>query len=510
MKIGPRLELRQGQQLVMTPQLQQAIRLLQMSRLDAAAFIADEVEKNPLLSIDDGGGDAPAPAAHDRAEEVDNSIAQEDHTAADALFETGGENLYESAEPQRRAREADKRSEAAPERAPAHGASVSGLGAGRNGSSEDYDESLGERTAASVSLRDHLLPQIAVSAAPGPARTLATLLVDELDAAGYLRADLAELAARLGAHAGLVDDAVALLQSCDPAGIGARDLAECLALQLKDQNRLDPAMAALLERLDDLAQARLERLRAACGVDDEDLREMIEEIRRLDPRPGSAFSGDLAPPVTPDVFIHRDRAGGWLVEVNADALPRLLLDRSYSARLSASGAPEARSFVASCRQDADWLLRAIDQRAQTILKVATEITRRQTAFFTEGVAALTPMTLKTVADEIGMHESTISRVTSNKYLACERGLFELKFFFTQAIAAADGGDAISAAAVRHRIKALVEKENYAKPLSDDSIVNLLKQSGVDIARRTVAKYREAMSIPSSTQRKRMKAMALSR
>ncbi|MEX2518394.1 MAG: RNA polymerase factor sigma-54 [Paracoccaceae bacterium] len=508
MRIGPRLELKQSQQLVMTPQLQQAIRLLQMSRLDAAAFIADEVEKNPLLSIDDGGGDAPAAAVSDRAEGVDSSIAQEDHVAAGDLFETGADNLYEAAEAQPRLKSTGEETDGGS--APDHGGGVSGLGAGRNGAADNHDESLGERTAASVTLRDHLLPQIAMSATPGPARSLAALLVDELDDAGYLRADLGVLAARLGAHAGLIEEAITLLQACDPTGIGARDLAECLTLQLKDQNRFDPAMAALIERLDDLAAARLERLRAACGVDDEDLREMIGEIRRLDPRPGSAFTGDLAPPVTPDVFVRRDRAGGWLVEVNADALPRLLLDRSYSARLPASGTPETRAFVATCRQDADWLLRAVDQRAQTILKVATEITRRQTDFFSDGVAALTPMTLKTVADEIGMHESTISRVTSNKYLACERGIFEMKFFFTQAIASADGGDAVSAAAVRHRIRTMVEQENYAKPLSDDRIVTLLKQSGVDIARRTVAKYREAMNIPSSAQRKRMKAMALSR
>lgn len=500
MKVGPRLELRQGQQLVMTPRLQQAIRLLQMSRLDAAAFIADEVEKNPLLAIDEGAGEAPAAPAADAAERVDHAIAREDHDEAATLFEAGSENLYESADGPTGAVSASD-----------YGTFSMGPGAGIGRSGEDWDESVADRAVAATTLRDHLLPQIALASAPRMARALAALLVDELDEAGYLRTDLPALAARLGAQAGVVDEALSVLQSCDPSGIGARDLAECLALQLRERDRLDPAMQALLLRLDDLAAARFDRLRIDCGVSAEDLSDMIAEIRRLDPRPGAAFTGGLAAPITPDVFVWRSRDGGWAVELNAEALPRILMDRRYAVaqRGGAAGA-ETRVWLAECRQNADWLIRALDQRARTILKVATEIAQLQAGFFESGVSALVPLTLKTVADRIEMHESTVSRVTSNKFLSCERGTFELKFFFTQAIAAADGGNAVSAAAVRHRIEALIAAEDASRPLSDDRIVTLLKQYGVDVARRTVAKYREGMNIPSSAQRRRMKAAAFSR
>ena len=267
-------------------------------------------------------------------------------------------------------------------------------------------------------------------------------------------------------------------------------------------------MEALLDHLDDLAAARFERLTRICGVDMEDLRDMAQEIRALDPRPGSRFATGVAQTIIPDVFIRRNQLGGWSVEINADALPKVLVDTRYAAELDADGREETRSFVAEAKQNATWLTRALDQRAQTILKVASEIIRRQALFFQIGVPGLKPMTLKDVAAEINMHESTVSRVTANKYMATERGVFELKFFFTQAISANDGGDSHSSAAVRSQIKALIGKEDSRRPLSDDQIVKMLRNSGVNLARRTVAKYREAMDIPSSVQRKRLAAAAL--
>lgn len=478
MQVGPRLELRQSQHLAMTPQLQQAIRLLQMSRLEAEAFVAGEVERNPLLGFEDGG-EAPGAGAPDRAEGVDLAIGRGDPAEAGASLEAGAENLYEAPEP------------------PARPASAAvGLGAPEGG--------WPEAPAGPPSLRDHLLPQIALAAALPEARRLAALLVGELDEAGYLRADLDRLARALGARAPLIEAAVGVLQACEPAGIGARSLAECLALQLRERGRLDPAMQALLARLDDLAAHRIDRLRAACGVDDEDLAEMIAEIRALDPRPGAAFGATEAPTVSADVTVRRDAAGGWLVELAPEALPKVLYDRSYAARLAAGGG-EAAAFAARCRRDADWLVRSLDQRARTILTVATAIVRRQPGFFDDGVGALKPMTLKTVAEEAGVHESTVSRVVANKRLACERGLFELRFFFTQAIPSADGGAALSAEAVRRSIRRLIEAEDAPGALSDDRIVTLLKQSGVELARRTVAKYREGMDIPSSAQRRRQAA-----
>lgn len=490
MQAGPRLEIRQSQQLVMTPRLQQAIRLLQMSHLDAAAFIAEELERNPVLVVDDGGGETAAPEASIAArEDVDHTIALGDHGADEPSFGAREEHAFDETEMRR--------------------AASLGGGPGLTGSADqigNYEET----ASGAVTLRDHLLPQIGTSGAPREVRLLASLLVDDLDEAGYLRADLTRLEARLGARAGLAAAAVALLQSCEPTGIGARNLEECLALQLKERNRFDPAMEALVANLPLLAAARLPQLRAICGVDDEDLAEMIAELRALDPRPGAAFTVDVAQAVVPDVFVRRSAPGGWLVEVNAEAMPKVLLDTAYLARVGASGEVEIREFISACRRDADWLIRALDQRAQTILKVATEITRRQAGFFETGVARMEPMTLKQVADEIGMHESTVSRVTANKFLSCERGVFEMKFFFTAGLSAVAGGDTVSAAAVRHRIKRLIDQEDCAAVLSDERIATILKQDGVDVARRTVAKYREAMNIPGSSQRRRMKAAALRR
>ena len=488
MSFSQRLELRQSQQLVMTPQLQQAIRMLQMSGTDIASFVAEEVERNPVLELENPDRETAAAPVEKATPEIDNVGAAED------AFDTGKENLYEGAE-------------AAPALMGGGGeVNWSGTGAGGSSGGEGFD--FEDRLTGEETLRDHMLAQIAVVPATEQARVLARLLVDELDGAGYLRTDLCALSDRLGANRALVDEAVAILQSCEPTGVGARDLAECLALQLKEQNRYDPAMEALLAHLDDLAAVRFEKLQEACGVDQDDLNEMIAEIRALDPRPGAVFGGGVAQTVIPDVFVKQNNLGGWSVEVNSDALPKVLLDTRYAAELNEEGETEAMSFLAECKQNATWLIRSLDQRAQTILKVSSEIVKTQALFFHEGVSGLKPMTLKMVADEIGMHESTVSRVTSNKYMATERGLFELKFFFTQAISSTDGGDSHSSAAVQLQIKTLIENEDSKKTLSDDKIVKMLTSDGVNIARRTVAKYREGMNIPSSVQRRRLKAAAL--
>jgi RNA polymerase sigma-54 factor len=296
------------------------------------------------------------------------------------------------------------------------------------------------------------------------------------------------------------------LQEFDPPGVFARDLAECLALQLRDRNRLDPAMQALLDHIELLAKRDFAALRRICGVDDEDLADMVAEIRRLTPKPGLAFGSAPVQPVVPDVFVRPGPDGGWLVELNSDTLPKVLLNKTYYEKVSSSARSAAdKSYLAECHQSGTWLVRALDQRARTILKVTTEIVRQQDGFFVHGVRRLRPLNLRTIADAIGMHESTVSRVTANKFLATPRGVFELKYFFTSAIAAADGGDAHSAEAVRHSIRQLIDAEASDGILSDDTIVERLREAGVEIARRTVAKYREAMRIPSSVQRRRDKA-----
>jgi RNA polymerase sigma-54 factor len=334
-------------------------------------------------------------------------------------------------------------------------------------------------------------------------------LIDLVDEAGYLGGDLAMVGEKLNAPRAEVDAVLAIIQSFDPPGVCARNLTECLAVQLKERDRFDPAMQALVEHLDLLAKRELSGLRKICGVSEEDLTDMVGEIRQLNPKPGLAFGSVIVQPIVPDVFVRGGPDGGFVIELNSDTLPKVLVNQDYHAEIvKTARSDKDKSYLSDCLQTATWLVRALDQRAKTILKVATEIVRQQDGFFAHGVQHLRPLNLRTIADAIGMHESTVSRVTANKYMATNRGIFELKYFFTSAIAAADGGEAHSAEAVRHRIRRLINDEAPERVLSDDTIVERLHAAGVDIARRTVAKYREAMRIPSSVQRRREKQSTL--
>ncbi len=376
----------------------------------------------------------------------------------------------------------------------------------KSGNAFEGDEDLLESTLADGgSLKDHLLDQVSI-AALSPARRLICLqLIDSVDEAGYLRADIADIADRLGIETPEVEDVLRVLQGFDPIGVGARDLAECLALQLKAQNRYDPAIAALLTRLDLVARRDLAQLSQLCGVDTDDVADMIGEIRGLTPKPGLAFGTEPVQPVVPDVFVRIGNDGGWAIELNSDTLPRLLVNARYYAQVGKSARDkDAKTYLTECLNNASWLVKSLDQRARTILKVSSEIVRQQDGFLTYGVRHLRPLNLRTVADAIGMHESTVSRVTSNKYIATPRGLFELKYFFTASIQAVNGAEAHSAEAVRDRIREMIQNEQPIEILSDDRIVSLLTADGVNIARRTVAKYREAMRIPSSVERRRLK------
>lgn len=496
MSLAPRLDLRQSQSLVMTPQLQQAIRLLALSNLEIEAFIAEEIERNPLLEAGAGGDDDGPVIEREAPVEPGDEPA-----SADALVM--GDGAGEAA------LDVDFATESFHHDSPSdlvgmdgslglNGAS-SGGGAGEDGL--DFDSFADTR----LSLADHLLHQ-AGEVLAGVDLVVAQHLIDLIDEAGYLTTPLLDIANRLGVPLAQVERVLGVIQTFDPTGVGARDLAECLALQAKEADRYDPCMARLIDNLDLVARGDLARLRRLCDVDDEDLADMIRELRNYDPKPGNRFGGEDAPAVTPDLFVAK-RAEGWAIEINAATLPRLLVNRSYYVELSAGPQDKAsKAWLGEMLASANWLLKALDQRQRTIIKVASEIVKQQEAFFLHGVAHLRPMTLKQVADAIEMHESTVSRVTSNKYLSCARGLFELKYFFTSAIQAADGGDAVSAEAVKSAIRALIQAENAKAILSDDTLVDLLNAKGFGIARRTVAKYREAMGIGSSVQRRRQKAL----
>ncbi|MEO5493705.1 MAG: RNA polymerase factor sigma-54 [Sphingomonas sp.] len=493
MSLAPRLDLRQSQSLVMTPQLQQAIRLLALSNLEVETFIAEEIERNPLL--DSAGQEDDGPT-----QEREAPVAVSDEPAsADVLVmgESGGEAALD----------VDFAAESFHHDSAADQAGMDGslgMNGGSGGMPEDGPD-LDAFADTSLSLADHLLHQ-AGEVLSGRELFVAQHLIDLIDDAGYLTTPLLDVANRLGAPLVEVEDVLGVIQTFDPTGVGARDLAECLALQAKEADRYDPCMKRLIENLDLVARGDMARLRRMCDVDDEDLADMIRELRNYDPKPGCKFGGEPMQAVTPDLFIAR-RKDGWAIEINAATLPRLLVNRSYYVELSSGPQDKtSKAWLNDMLASANWLVKALDQRQRTIIKVASEIVKQQEAFFLHGVAHLRPMTLRQVADAIEMHESTVSRVTSNKYLSCARGLFELKYFFTSSIQSSDGGDAVSAEAVKSAIRALITAEDPKAILSDDTLVDMLNAKGFGIARRTVAKYREALGIGSSVQRRRQKAL----
>jgi RNA polymerase sigma-54 factor len=483
----------------MTPQLQQAIKLLQLSNIELAEYCETELEKNPLLERDEGAAAAEREVvtAENPSERADESLAREDFSKVGELDRSAQDNIYDASE------------EARPKpQDPGQGPQLADWTHVKSGASSSFDgdeDGLESTLSGASTLKDHLEAQVAIAALTPDDRMIALALIDAIDETGYVRGELADLAERLGTEIEDVEAVLGVVQGFDPVGIAARDLAECLSLQLKAKDRLDPAMAKLLTRLDLLARREMAALSAICGVDAEDISDMIAEIRELNPKPGLAFGAEPVAPVIPDVFVRVGPDGDWLVELNSDTLPRLLVNSRYYAQVNKTARDkDSKTYLTDCLNNANWLVKSLDQRARTILKVASEIVRQQDSFLTYGVRHLRPLNLKTIAEAIQMHESTVSRVTSNKYIATPRGLFELKYFFTASIQAINGAESHSAEAVRDRIREMIDKENQREILSDDRIVLLLTADGVHIARRTVAKYREAMRIPSSVERRRLK------
>ncbi len=502
MVLSTKLELRQTQTLVITPQLQQAIRLLQLSNLELQAFLEREIEQNPFVEWDETPGED--------GERSNGEAAQEQQSPAETLENgAGGAESFADAGESAPTRPLDDHDGEPFENGfdlasgAFEGLSMrSASGAATNGSEgwmEDY-------VAHETSLRDHLREQLGL-AISDPARWLiGEYIIDQIDDAGYFTGSTEEVAERLASPLDWVEETLALLQRFDPAGIGARDLAECLGLQLKEQNRYDPAMAKLLAHLHLLAAHDFARLRRVCEVDQDDLADMVAEIRALDPKPGLRFGISRVEAIVPDILISANPHGGWIVQLNPETLPRISVNQKFyaSARRGAKSEQD-RVYLQGCLSTANWLARSLDQRRRTMLKVAREIVKQQAAFFQQGVRGLRPLSLRDIADKIAMHESTVSRVTSNKYMQTPRGTFELKYFFTSAISSASPGESHSSEAVKHRIKQLIDAESPRRVLSDDKIVDVLRDEGIEIARRTVAKYRDIMRIPSSVHRRRKKS-----
>lgn len=489
MGIGPRLDLRQAQSLVMTPQLRQAIQLLQFTNTEVNQFIEDELLRNPLIERADAEVDPVDPitpddfsASSDGAAEApfdridDDPGVDPDPSGAHAPLDADFSNVYD------------------------YGNVHEG-----GGGLPETDDWVGQLADRPPDLREHLEQQARL-AFPNPAsRRIASALIMALDPSGRLGEPPEAIAEMLGVPFDMLEEVRQIMLRFEPAGIFARDLAECLAVQLAERNRLDPAMVALLANLDLLARRDHRALMDICGVDAEDLRDMIAELRRLNPKPGASFDAPPITPLIPDVLMRPGLEGDYLLELNPETMPRVLIRRGFHARMAAGASREMRQFLSDRIQSANWLVRALESRAETILRVAGEIVRHQDAFFRFGIGFLRPLTLREVASVLEIHESTVSRVTSNKVIATPRGIFEMKFFFTTALTGANG-ESHSAEAVRHRIMALIHAEPSDTVLSDDALAKLLQKEGIDIARRTVAKYREAMRIPGSAQRKREKGL----
>jgi len=482
MGLGPSLSIRQSQQLVLTPQLRQAIQLLQLSNLELDAYIAEELSKNPLLE-----------SRSDEGDEQSSDFSGDESESEEAPDDPGADQLIMGQAEDDRPLDVDWTSEAL-ETDSFSDVVTSG------GGEEAFDFERVQYSAGS--LAEHLTDQL--HGLSGDVGDLARIIAETLDDTGYLTVPLEQISELSGAPLALVEQALGIVQGLDPPGVGARSLAECLALQAKAADRYDPAMARLIDNLDLLSKGRTADLKRICAVDDEDLTDMIRELRAYDPKPGCRFSAVGSEDATPDVFVRRTR-GGFSVELNQATLPRLLVNRRYYQELRTGPQDkQSRAWLSECLQSANWLVKALDQRARTIVKVVSEIVKRQQGFFERGVSAMKPLTLREVADAIEMHESTVSRVTSNKYLLCDRGLFELKYFFGSGVQSAEGEGA-AASAVKDAIKQLIDAETEI--LSDDAIAALLKQKGYDVARRTVVKYREAMGIGSSIQRRRLRKIA---
>ncbi len=463
----------------MTPQLQQAIKMLQMNNMELSEFVEEELERNPLLEKAE-----PEEGGNDNGE--DSSLAEKDDIDRefDEALSTHSGDDFDS------------------------GSKMAEVGSGGNHKFEDAESSFENQMSADKTLREHLSDQLLVACDDPRDRVIGGLLIDQLDEAGYLRIDTAELTERLVCSPERIDRLLAIMKGFDPTGVFASGLAECLALQLEEKGTLDAPMQMLLDNLELLGNHDFKKLADICAVNETYLRDMVEEIKALNPKPAGEFDHLVVQTAIPDVLMKRlpkNLGGGWRVELNNDTLPKVLINQEYYTEVSSRASQKKdKEYLNNQMNSANWLVNAMNQRAQTILKVAAEIVEQQDAFFNYGIEFLKPLKLSDIASEIEMHESTVSRVTTNKYIGTPRGLFELKFFFSVALESADGV-AHSAESVKARIRSLIDGEDPKKILSDDAIVDLLKAEGIDLARRTVAKYREGMNIGSSVQRRKQKS-----
>jgi len=477
--------LRQAQSLVMTPKLQQSIQLLEMTNHQLNEFVKDEIEKNPFLDevVTTETADTQGSENSNTPKRELNSAPENGEFSEQKIISTASnKSSWEPRSFENNSRDTQF----------------------KNTNENNEITSITNRLVQGSSLQDHLLMQFNLERHTADEAMIAARLIDAIDNDGYLRTDIHEVASELGQHQISILNVLERIQTLEPTGVGARNLGECFALQLKEINRLDPPMKIMLDNLHLLSKRKYQELQKLCEVSSEELSEMIDKLRHLDPNPGSSFEQSSIQVLIPDVLMRQssEQDLSWHVELNPEAFPSILLNADYTvdARKALRDKTE-RQFITDNLVSAKWLIRALEKRASTIIRVAEKIVRKQENFFREGVSALKPMTLKDIARELEVHESTISRTVNGKYIDTPMGIMEFKSFFSVALQNQDG-TASSAESVRHRIKELIETENSTTALSDESIARLLSAEGISIARRTVAKYRELMFIPTSAQRKR--------
>lgn len=489
MKVG--LQLGLGQHLTMTPQLQQAIRLLQLSTLELQQEVQEALDSNPLLELDDGSApsaveamETPAAEAPDAAGQALDLDARDQQLPEDLPVDTAWDDIYVG----------------------------SGAGGGGEQATDEDGDPIETRNAATETLQDHLRWQLNLTPFSDLDRVIAETVIDGIDTRGYLTLSVDEIVATVANwvdEAPEADEVLAVLhrvQQFDPPGVAARDLCECLLLQLgqlpADTPRLASARLLLQEHSAKLSAGDLPGLMRALKLDEAGIKAVMALIRQLRPHPGDGWAAaDDDRVLIPDVVV-RKLNGRWRVELNPDAAPRLRVNSGYAGMIRRADTTRDNQFIKDHLQEARWLIKSLQSRHETLLKVATCIVEHQRGFLEDGPEAMKPLILKDVADEVGLHESTISRVTTQKYLHTPRGLFELKYFFSSHVGTSGGGEA-SSTAIRAMIRKLVAAEDPRKPLSDNKIADLLQEQGIEVARRTIAKYRESLNIASSSDRKRL-------
>ena len=471
------LHQKQTTSLVLTPQLRQAIHLLSLNNLELQDHLQQEILENPLLEM---ASQEEAPPPHENPDLGEEEWASPTSQAHENLWSNDSQS----------------------DRWTGSGAS------GRSSGSFEGEESALRVSAHPISLQAHLMSQIHTCIVDPEEKIMAAHLLADLDEAGYVTTSLDVLATRLGCAETRLEKTLLTLQKFDPAGVFARHLCECLSLQLKDQGVWTPSLENLLSHLPLFAEGKMEAFFKKTGLTREEITQGLSLLRCLDPKPGLAFARESAETVVPDLYVTWDGlTQGWEVRFNEATLPKVLLDTGYYAKVSSAGEKDIQVYLKERMAAANWLVKALDQRAQTILRVATTLVATQSAFLRLGLAHLQPLTLREVAASLELHESTISRVIQNKYLQTPRGVFEMKMFFSNAVMGMSEEEQHSATSVRHLLSTLVQEEDPGDPYSDDQLVQKMAERGVDVARRTISKYRRILKIPSSYERRRTQNQA---